>query len=647
MSITEAEAVGRRILVVDDHPASRYGTVRVLRSAGFTTLEADSGAQALERARERPDLIVLDVNLPDMDGFEVCRRLRARPESAHVPVIYLTATFTHSADKAHGLLAGADSYLTHPAEPVVLIATVRALLFAGDADAIRRRTDARFRTIFESTSGGIAILDPQLTFSDVNAAFCELTGRSRSELLQAPMSAIIAPEFASTLAGINTELSGTGHWEGLVPLLGVDGTPGLSEWRFVVEAETGVRIAIVTDVTERIRAEGERERLLLSERAARAEADRSNQLKDEFLAMLSHELRNPLAAILGWATLLRRIPDLPPLVRQGVEAIERNSKVQSHLTSDLLDYAGIQFGKMRLETAVIDPVAVVDAATEIVAPLARDKQIRLVVDARAGECSVVGDATRLQQVVWNLLTNAVKFTPTGGTITVATQCADGWFQVDVTDTGKGISAEFLPRLFDRFSQQDTGSTKSFSGLGIGLTIVRHLLLQHHGTIEVSSPGEGLGATFRVRLPLTQQPRRATTEAASASLADLDVLVVEDFDDARALIVRLLSEAGAHVREAAGGHHALQEIQASKPDVLISDIGMARMDGYELIRSLRAGGYSAQLLPAIALTAFVRSEERSAALEAGFQLHLGKPVNAQSLIEAVAQVYAQSRTAAPA
>jgi len=641
VSTAPIQAEVRRILVVDDHPASRYATVRVLSAAGFEVLQAETGSEALDKAQQDIDLIVLDVNLPDIDGFEVCKRLRSRPATADIPVTYLSATFTNRVDIRHGLLSGADSYLTHPADPVALVATIRALLFARDAATVKRRADTRFRTIFDLTSGGIALLDAQLTFRDVNPAFCEICGRTARTLRGASIVAVAGEQFAMKLQQINAELASQGRWEGLVPLQHADGSEGLSEWRIVVEADTGARIAMVTDVTARMRGERERERLLTSERTARAEADRSNQMKDEFLAMLSHELRNPLSAILGWATLLKRTPELPPLVRQGVDAIERNSRVQSHLTSDLLDFAGIQFGKMRLEMGAVNPQAVVDAAIEIIAPQAESRQIRLAQVQRAEDCSVMGDEARLQQVVWNLLSNAVKFTPSGGRIDVATRVSDGWFELDVTDTGKGISPEFLPRLFDRFSQQESGASKAFSGLGIGLTIVRHLVARHQGSIKALSAGEGKGATFRVRLPLAETALSPVLQAAPVSLEGLDVLIVEDVQDTRELIARLLAEAGARVREADSGDGALLQVRSAKPDVLVSDIGMPGKDGYELMRTLRTEGYSAQALPAIALTAFARIEERSAALEAGYQMHLGKPVNNQALIAAIARLHRES------
>jgi PAS domain S-box-containing protein len=645
MSPSPTAPTRQRILVVDDHEASRYGTVRMLRAAGFETIEAATGGEALRLATANVDLIVLDVNLPDIDGFEVCRQLRTRRETAYLPVTYLSATFVNSTDIEHGLLAGADSYLTHPADPLVLTATVRALLFARDADAIKRRADARFRTVFELAPSGIAIMDADLIFMDINAAFCELTGRDRETVIGSALASYVSGPFDVELAALNTQLKELGRWDGTLPIQRADGTRREIEWRVVAEVDTGGHIAIATDITGRVRGEHERERLLESERAARAEAERSNQLKEEFLATLSHELRNPLSAILGWASLLRRTPDLPANVQHGVEAIERNARVQSHLTADLLDFAAIRFGKVRLELKAIDPNATVDAAMETVMSQAQLKKINLVFDTRSEDVSVMGDESRLQQVVWNLLSNAIKFTPEGGTVELKSRVVERSYELDVTDTGRGITPEFLPKMFERFSQQDSGSTKRYAGLGIGLSIVRHLVSLHQGTIEAFSEGEGRGSTFRVRLATTSNERDAPILPGSSALADLDLLVVEDASDARALVARLLTDAGANVREAASADAALAEIARIVPDVLISDIGMAKKDGYQLINDLRKAGYTADVLPAIALTAFVRTEDRSEALDAGFQIHLGKPVDAQALITAV-RTLAAKRIANP-
>jgi hypothetical protein len=623
------------ILVVDDNASSLYATSRVLRAAGFNVIEADSGSKALALA-DQAGLLVLDINLPDMDGFDVCRQLRARGSTAYLPIVHLSATFMDTEDMAQGLEAGADSYLTHPADPAVLVATVRALLFARQADVIKRAADARFRKIFELASGGIALLGADLVYREANPALCSILGRTSRDIVGRAFSDLAAPGQQETLESLGRELA-LGQWSGTLTMSRGDGGQVDVEWQLATEAGGNTCIAIAGDVTTRHRLEIERDRLLESERAARAEAERSNQMKDEFLAVLSHELRNPLNAILGWAKVLSRAPDTAPLVKQGLDAIERNSRLQSHLIADLLDIAGIRFGKMRLELAVVSPAAAIEAALDVVSSQAQRKNLKVHAEMADIDARVLGDEGRLQQIVWNLLSNAIKFTPQNGDVTVRGQRVDGQYQIEIIDTGQGISPEFLPRLFDRFSQQESGASKSFAGLGIGLTIVRHLVDAHRGTIEAESGGPGQGATFRVTLPLTEQQLRPMPEAAAVPLAGVHVLVVEDDIDARALIGRILSDVGIRVSEAAGADEALAHIGQLAPDLLISDIGMAKQHGYQLIRTLRAGGYPAEHLPAIALTAFSRPEDRDDAIQAGFQVHLTKPVNADALKATVARL----------
>ena len=619
----------QKILVVDDNPASLYATVRILRAGGFDVIEADTGMKALAAAEHQDiGLIILDINLPDIDGLEVCRRLRARSQTAYLPVIHLTATFVSNNDMTQGLSAGGDSYLTHPVDPPVLIATVRALLFARQADFLKRTTDARFRTIFELASSGIALLDHELVYQDVNPEFCRLAGRERGDIIGKKCVDLIAPGHEEVCRKLSQSLSDVGRWEDTMPIARPDGTVAEVEWRVVAENGHGVRIGIATDVTER-------ERMLASERAARTEAERSNRLKDEFLATLLHELRNPLNAMLGWASVLKRKNVTPAMIEQGLDAIERNSRVQSHLIEDLLDFAGIRFGKMRLDVDVVPPGRAVQAAVEVVSTQAQNKGVVIHQHIDDPDAHVMADESRLQQVVWNLLTNAIKFTPAGGRIDVYGRVADGQYDISVTDTGRGISPEFLPQIFERFSQQESGTGKSFAGLGIGLTIVKHLVDIQHGTIDVHSEGVGKGSTFRVRLPLTdKRPSEAPSDQTSR-LRKTRALVVEDDPDARALIVRILTDAGAQVSDAANAEAAMSQIRVAVPDVLVSDIGMAQLDGYQLLRQLRSNGYDADRLPAIALTAFSRTQDRSDALAAGFQAHLAKPVKAEALVSAVA------------
>lgn len=620
----------QKILVVDDNPASLYSTSRILRSVGFEVIEATTGTEALASADQDVGLLVLDINLPDIDGLEVCRRLRSRSDTAYLPIIHLTATFLAHNDMDQGLTAGGDSYLTHPVDPPVLIATVRALLFARQADVLKRTTDARFRTIFELASSGIAMLDPDLVFRDVNPEFCRLAGRDRDRIIGQKCVDIIAPGHEALCKQLHQSLDNGGRWEGTLPISRPDGSVAEVEWRIVAENGHGARIAIATNVTER-------EKLLASERAARTEAERSNRLKDEFLATLSHELRNPLNAMLGWASVLKRKNLTPQMLAQGLDAIERNSRVQSHLIEDLLDFAGIRFGKMRIDVDVIPPARAVQAAAEIVQTQASNKGVEMHLHVSDYDAHVLADESRLQQVVWNLLSNSIKFTPAGGRIDLSAGIVDGQYEIAVRDTGRGISPEFLPQIFERFSQQESGTGKSFAGLGIGLTIVKHLVDIHHGSIDVASAGLGQGATFRVRLPLTDRRPSEELVEQSSRLRRIRVLVVEDDPDARALIVRILTDAGAQVGDAPNAEAAMAQIKVSAPDILVSDIGMAQLDGYQLLRNLRAAGFDAKRLPAIAVTAFSRVQDRADAFAAGFQAHIAKPVKAEALISAIASL----------
>jgi PAS domain S-box-containing protein len=394
------------------------------------------------------------------------------------------------------------------------------------------------------------------------------------------------------------------------------------------------------------RVAADRERLVEGERAARAEIARVSRLKDEFLATLSHELRTPLTAILGWARVLLRKHDDVPLLLRALEAIERNAVAQAQIVDDLLDMSRIISGTMRLEVRPTDLAAVVDAALDSVRPSADARGVRLVRVLEAPAGAVPADPGRLQQVVWNLLTNAVKFTPRGGQVEVRLRRLDSHLELIVADSGSGIAPEFLPHVFDRFRQADSSPTRSHGGLGLGLSIVKQLVEMHGGSVQAASAGTDLGATFTVRLPLSPpgagaDPQHAVPPPPSApplSLAGVRVLVVDDEPDARALLAHLLGERGAQVQTAASADEALQALAQRPPDVLVSDIGMPGRDGYALMRELRAlpaaaGGAT----PAIALTAFARSEDRTRAMLAGYQLHVAKPIEPEELVAALASL----------
>ncbi len=418
-----------------------------------------------------------------------------------------------------------------------------------------------------------------------------------------------------------------------------------------VAAQAAVAIDNARLYEEVKRAADERKELLESERVARSYAERTNAMKDDFLATLSHELRTPLSAILGWAHALRSRRMTEDELRQGLEKIERNARMQAQLIEDLLDMSRIASGKVRLDVQPVQPVFFIEAAVETVRPAADAKGIHLekLLDPSAGPIN--GDPQRLQQIVWNLLSNAIKFTPKDGKVQVLLERVDSHVEISVADTGIGIDAQFLPHVFERFRQADASTTRRFGGLGLGLSIVKHLVELHGGTVQVRSGGENRGTTFTVRLPVTAlhrihgdaarvHPRSPgltpTATFKPVDLAGIKVLVVDDEPDARELIQRVLMDCGAEVHMAASSAEALRLVEKERPDVLVSDIGMPDVDGYELLRRVRAlGPGRGGNLPAIALTAFARSEDRTRALRAGFQVHVSKPVEPPELVATVA------------
>ena len=419
-----------------------------------------------------------------------------------------------------------------------------------------------------------------------------------------------------------------------------------------VAAQAGIAIDNARLYEAAQNAAAERQVLLENERIARSEAERMSNVKDEFLATLSHELRTPLNAILGWSHLLRSGGKDRADLLKGLETIERNARIQTQLIEDLLDMSRITSGKLRLDVQSISPVPFIDAAMETVKPAADAKGIRLekFLDPLAGP--IAGDPARLQQVVWNLLSNAIKFTRKDGRVEVVLRRVDSHIEISVADTGIGIDARFMPHLFERFRQGDASTTRSFGGLGLGLSIVKSLVELHGGTVAAASPGEGLGTTVTVRLPVNavHRPAHAAEDELDPSagpgearvvageLSGIRVLVVDDQADARILISRLLQDSGAEVQTAASADEALRLLADHRPDVLVSDIGMPEANGFELLKRVRAleqqeGGR----VPAIALTAFARFEDRTRALRAGFLVHVSKPVDPSELIAIVASV----------
>ena len=643
MAEPAAAAARSVILVVDDNPASRYATSHILRAEGFQVLEAASGQEALMLAQQGPDLVVLDVNLPDIDGFEVCRRLRASPVTARTPVVHLSATFVNAADQVRGFEMGADGYITHPIEPPVLIATVNAFLRTRRAEDAMRASEAKFKAVFEQAPSGIALLDNSLAFLDVNPATCATFGRDAEALIGQPLSAFLPSGSRAVLGEIDRELAGAGVWRGAFPVVRADGRLVPIEWNVSQHSVPGTRLAMMTDISERRAIEADRERLLDSEQAARADAERASRLKDDFLAALSHELRTPLNAIVGWAELLRRRVDPRDAeTAKGVQAIARNARVQTQLIADLLDISRITSGKLSLDLSWFDPREAVEASVSAVAGVATGRDVTIRSEIEPVE-DLYWDQARFQQVIWNLLDNAVKFSKRGGVVVIRLVNAADGLELSVSDQGRGIAPEFLPFIFERFRQEDASTRRQHGGLGLGLAIVKELVEAHGGTVSAQSAGAESGATFTVRLKRSNVPRPvvpALEAAGAANLQGVRVLLVEDDEDSRALIARMLTQSKADVLDVADVRAAVDFLDTFKPDLVVSDIGIPGEDGYDLIRQIRARGLDAGRLPAIALTAYARSEDRVRALEAGYPRHLVKPVDFPQLIRVATQLTRQ-------
>ena len=416
---------------------------------------------------------------------------------------------------------------------------------------------------------------------------------------------------------------------------------------------------LTRDLTEQKRAEAlevadqQRQEILEAERSARMEAQRATRIKDEFLATLSHELRTPLSSILGWTQILKRNADSlePDDFKRGVDVIDRNARAQVRLIDDLLDLSRIMAGKLRLDVEQLSILDIVQSVVESAEPGAKAKDIRLTASLDPATPPAPADGGRLQQVVWNLLSNAIKFTPKGGQIEVVLRRVNSSIALSVSDTGIGIPESFLPHVFDRFTQLDASTTRSFGGLGLGLAISKQLIEMHGGTIRASSPGEGRGATFFVELPLAGVRVQAgalaqdppTLEASPSQfdvlplLEGVHVFVIDDEADSRELMRRVFEDQAATVTALASGEEALGALKKIKPNLIVSDIGMPLMDGYQLMRTFRAREAKGEKIPALALTAFARAEDRKRALLAGYQAHLAKPFEAAELVLVAAEL----------
>jgi PAS domain S-box-containing protein len=632
------------VLVVDDNPSTRYSTQRILRVGGFQTKEAATGQEGLDLSTTDVSAVVLDVDLPDMSGFEVCARTRLRPETARLPIIHLSATYVDDVHKVAGLDAGADAYLVHPVEPSVLIATVQALVRARMAEDSLRRSDARFRAVYEHAESGIALVDTDGAFVDVNPAFTRLLGRSREELLALTLHDLATPESEKFLSS-KTSADGHASWKAVLRLGKPDGGVVALDWTMSPHVEPGLRIGISSDASDRVELDRRREEVLEREQAARATAERHSRTKDDFVAVLSHELRTPLNAISGWVEVLLEQETRPP-VKKGLDAIARNTKAQARIIADILDVSRINLGKLRLEREHAVPADLVNSAITSLQAQLDAKNLVLEKRFRDVEGPAWLDPTRFTQIFWNLLTNAIKFSRKGDRIEVTLERVGEQLELTVRDHGQGIRPEFLPHLFDRFSQSDAPGNRTHGGLGLGLAIVAHLAEMHGGSASAASEGAGLGTTMKVVLPVRRPTEespplhdaRAPTRASNPALGELDVLAVEDDPDAAELVAMVLSERGAKVRTAVDFDGALAAARERWPDLVVSDIGLPGRDGNELIRELRKlAVLEGRKFVAIALTAFSRPEDEVRSREAGFDGFLGKPFRPHALIDEIARL----------
>ncbi len=525
------------VLLVDDRPENLIALERVLQSLGQNLVKVRSGAAALKYLLHHDvAVILLDVQMPEIDGFETAKLIRQRDRTRHTPIIFLTA-FANSEDlRSQGYTLGAVDYLYKPIEPAILTSKVSVFI-----DLFKKNLEVQHQAA-----------------------------------------------------------------------------------------------QLITKNAEVIRAQ-----------AACQQAEDANRLKDEFLAIVSHELRTPLNSILGWSQLLLDRQFDPDMTRRALETIGRNAQAQAQLIEDILDVSRLMRGKVQLSIHPIDLASFLDATVETVRPQAEAKVIHLTVQLDPTIGKLEADPVRLRQIVWNLLTNAVKFTPEGGQVGLqVSPASDGWIKLQISDTGIGIEPTFLPHIFDHFRQADSSSTRAHGGLGLGLAIVRQLVELHNGKIEVYSSDDDQGTTFTVHLPISNWhsesiaaplPNTATTIIVQElpSLEHLQVLIVEDHDDNREFVQKVLEEAGATVIAVCCTQDAIDVLERAQPDVIVSDIAMPGEDGYQLIRHVRASRQKE--IPAIALTAYARPEDQRQSLNAGFQMHLSKPINAQELVRAIAQL----------
>ncbi|WP_287127705.1 response regulator [Candidatus Cyanaurora vandensis] len=650
-----------KLLVVDDDAVDRLMVRRALKAAGvqMELEEAEDLATARRWLGETDfDCVFLDYLLPDGDGLLLLREVQAA--GIKTPLVVLTGQGDEQL-AVELMKAGAADYLTKQrVSPENLSQILRRVTRLYQAEKTAQlanqqlvQSEEKFRLLVESVQDyAIFSLDVAGQVVSWNRGAERILGYTEAEALGMPATQFFSPEDRHLAQReLETALSNgqthSEYWQ-----VCKDGS------RFLANSVvTPLRVGtvrgfakVMRDITGARLLEQERARILVLEKQARAiaeraqrEAEATNRIKDEFLAVLSHELRTPLNSIIGFSNLLLRGKQNEATTQRALQTIERNGKLQAQLIEDLLDVSRIISGKLNLERYPLVPTRVLELAIESIRPQAQAKQIEITTHFTANPPQISADAVRFQQILWNLLSNAIKFTPTGGQVTVSlTVPQAGQVAITVQDTGQGIMPEVLPHIFERFRQADSTTTRRYGGLGLGLAIVSHLVELHQGEIKAESPGEDQGATFTITLPTLAEPaQRNQDQKMSCNGFDLEglrILVVEDEADTRDLLSLMLEQCGATVTPASSVLEALATLMSSPQDVLVSDIGMPVEDGYALIRQVRErspeqGGQ----VPAVALTAYARTEDRLRALAAGFQSHISKPVESEELVTVIAQL----------
>ena len=698
------------ILLIDDHPQNLIALEAILEGLGQNLVKAYSGAEAL-RCLLHQDfaVILLDVQMPEMDGFETATLIRQRERSRNTPIIFLTAFGVNDTMLFKGYTLGAVDYLSKPIDSVILKSkvTVFVELFKKTLEVKRqatelksmnselRESEEKFRALSACSPIAIFLTDTEGKFTYTNPNCQAFYNFKIDESWEEGWAKCIYGEdrdrvLADWSRSIRCGQTYSDEFRICQPDNSLCWVHVRTSVMFSDNRQLLGYVGTIEDITERKQAEIVREQMI-REQAARQEAEAANRMKDEFLAIVSHELRTPLTSILGWSKQLLTRQFDTATTNRALETIERNAQSQAQLIEDILDVSKIIRGKLQLQTEPVNLITLIETLLETVRPQADAKAIQLKSIFDPQVQIVCGDGQRLRQVIGNLLSNAIKFTSKAGRVEISLSMGNGgqggqgeegdkgtrgllgdsletretsfplsphpplslsptlptYAQITVTDTGIGINPDFIPYVFDRFRQADSSSTRSYGGLGLGLTIARHLVELHNGKIYAHSEGEGKGATFTVNLPLpkaNQLKREPTVENnANAqknlpSLDNIQILVVEDNIDSRDFLKIVLEESFAKVTAVGSVSEAIECLKRDHFHVLVSDIGMPGEDGYQLINKVRdLEEKNGRKIPAIALTAYTRNEDKIQALEAGYQLHLAKPIEPDELVKMVAEL----------